>query len=364
MAKVLLEQIINSNLIRYSYDDDKLSKLIYEAFKGSSATNINLYIDLYSIFKSIYSNACVITDYIKITECILKMRHHYIEFFRKRLGVECKVYFVYSNTNNIPYINCQYVQNYNKKNLKEFNQYPEIDKMIKMNVELLNLTMPYIRDSYFIPTSFETGVCIYDLISRNAVQRPNVPNIVLTKDVYNWQLVNCQGPKTIILRPKKTSDVNKNRVDESFYIDKYNLYDKFLKERKVKTTINYGEMMSELLSLLMTLSSVIERSIKMMCNITTSVSIIRQAISNHGIINGYNSNPDLIWNGIDNIRTRSDEISFINRFKAIDIPYQHSVFMNTSECQMIPNYLIDKDDVQGLKEINKRYFHGNLFEII
>ena len=61
--------------------------------------------------------------------------------------------------------------------------------MIQFNIDLLNLMCKYLPDIYFIKGTFETGVIMYDLILRNEKKSHSIPHLILTKDIYNYQLV-------------------------------------------------------------------------------------------------------------------------------------------------------------------------------
>ena len=133
MSKILLEQIINAYLVRY----DNLINIVSEAYKGSSAETINIYIDMYSIIKTIHGTEFEMRDYNILASCVINMCGHYREFFWKRCNVTTNFYIVYSN--NCPYINNQWVRAYNYKALKQFNADRVKMDMIRYNVDLLKL---------------------------------------------------------------------------------------------------------------------------------------------------------------------------------------------------------------------------------
>ena len=99
MSKISISQIINYSYVKY----DRLSELINLEYKGSNSSNINIFIDLYSILKPLYSANIIIDDYTEITSCIINMCAHYRYFFRSRYNVESRIYLIWSK--NIPYKN-------------------------------------------------------------------------------------------------------------------------------------------------------------------------------------------------------------------------------------------------------------------
>lgn len=339
--KVSLEQIVNMNYVKYS----KMIDIVNSVYTGSDATTINIYIDMYSIIKPLYSHMSYqINDYSALTACIINMCAHYREFFRTRYNTESRIFIVYSK--NCNYINNQFYPEYNYKNLLMFNANKKVDDMIKNNIELLSILCPYLPDIYFVPGTFETGVLIYDLICRNELV-DNSPHMIITKDQYNYQLIPTRDNITIV-RPKKL-----HGEDISYYINKSNLVQTYLAERKVKTKLS-NILNPGLLSLIMTLSSVSERNIKSLFNISNAIKIISKSVSDYRILNGYNSDTEHIWNGIYNTNFKIGYTTFEHRFKSIDIINQHSIFINTPECKTIEfKNLFDPDTVRG---INNKYF--------
>lgn len=350
MERLTIERLINSSYVRYN----KLVEIVAQAFVGSTANEINIYIDLYSILKGLYSNRSnyVIEDYSSVTSSIINMCAHYREFFRSRYRVESKFFIVYSK--NCPYINKQFYPNYNKNNEFKMNSNKMVDDMIKNNLELLETLCPYLPDIHFVQGTFETGVIIYDLICREEVNNRN-PHLVITKDVYNYQLVSMRDNITI-LRPKK-SEGN----DVSYYINKNNLYVEYLKSRKTDYTGIPAILSPELISLLMTLSSISERNIKSLINIKSALKLLNQNIEQYRILNGYNSDMNNIYNQLNIEKYNIGITTFDHRFKAIDINFQHSVFINTPECASISlNNLYDPENV---KMINNKYFKSNPLDL-
>ncbi|MGL5330979.1 MAG: hypothetical protein ACRDD7_17080 [Peptostreptococcaceae bacterium] len=348
MNKVLIEQLLNTNYVKYN----RLVEIVNEAFKGSNANSINVYIDLYSILKVLFSDKIYnIDDYTSVTACIVNMCAHYRDFFRTRYKTESVIYLVYSE--NAAYLNKQFYPEYNSKNEFIMNRHTHVKDMIKTNLELLNTLCPYLPDIHFINSNFEVGVVIYDLICRNEAVNNN-PHLVITKDMYNYQLASMNN--VTVLRPKKS-----NGEDISYYINKNNLYHIYLKDRKVDLA-NFPMMLNPgLVSLLMTLSSVTERNIKSLLNIKTAAKELFKAIESYRLVNDYNSNIPLVWNAIDNTKTKIGLTTFNHRFNAIDIRFQHSVYMTSSEHHSISlTNLYDPDTVRG---INNSYFKNNPLDL-
>lgn len=346
---LMIEQMLNSNYVRYN----KMVEIISEAFAGSSANHLNIYIDMYSMVKVLYkSDVYDINDYSSVTSCIINMCAHYREFFWTRFKVTTKFFIVYSK--NTPYINNQFYPEYNSKSLYSFNTNKKVDDMIKNNIELLETLCPYLPDIHFVKGTFETGVIMYDLICRNELQ-DNSPHMIITKDVYNYQLVAMRN-NIIILRPKKSKG-----EDESYYINQKNLYMKYMQSRNADYGNFHSIISPGLISLLMTLTSVKERNIKSLINIKSAIKQLYLGITEYKLLNGYNSDLQSIWNALDTAKFSIGQTTFEHRFKAIDIQFQHSVYINTPECKEITlNNLYDPDNI---KIINNKYFINNPLDL-
>lgn len=347
-SKISIEQLMNTSYIKYN----NMIEIINSAFVGSKAESLNLYVDLYSILKPLYKSDVEIVDYTIITSCIINLCAHYRAFFRQKYKVETAFYLVYSK--NCGYINNQYYPEYNKKNEFLFNTNKLIDDMINNNLNLLETLCPYLPDIHFIKGTFETGVIMYDLICRSELNN-NDPHIILTKDIYNYQLVPSRN-NVIILRPKKA-----NGQDVSYYINQNNLLNIYLKERKCKHTNQI--LMPSLLSLIMALSSVHERNIKSLLNITSVFKLLEESVSYNKILNGYNTDLSILYDYIckvtNNFKTGFDTINF--RFRSVDIMFQHSAFINTPECKSI--VINNLDDPMTVKDINNKYFINNPLDL-
>lgn len=353
-SKINIEQLINSNYVKY----DRMIEIVKSAFVGSSAQDLNIYIDLYSILKVLYKENEIynIKDYSTVSSCIVNMCAHYREFFRTRFKVETVFYIVYGE--NCDYVNKKFYPEYNGKNMYAMNNNKVVKDMIFNNLELLKTLSPYLPDIHFINVGdMETGVVMYDLICRSEANRPDIPNMIITKDPFVYQL--AARDNVIIVRPKKF-----NGVDSSYYINKYNLIDIYLKERK--STHRPNNIISPyLFSLILTLSSLKERNIKMLYNIKTAINLIDKGISSYTLLNGYNTSFN-IWDGLDlgNTKCSIGKTTFEYRFRALDIMYLHEIYFNNEH---ISNriYLDVKNlyDPEAVKYINNEYFANNPLDL-
>lgn len=351
--KITLEQIINTNCIRYN----RLVQMVNSSFAGSNATVVNVYIDLYSIFKPLYKSNYDMPDYSVITSSIINLCAHYRRFFNYNYSTYAKFYLVYSR--NCPDYCVGRYRDYNAKNAYMMKVNTFVDDVIHYNLRLLELLCPYLPDIHFIKNTFETGVIMYDLILRNKQEHPEEVNIVLTKDSYNFQLASC-APDTVIFRPKKKAGedlsyaVNYNNAIEAFIADREST-------RGVKAT--YG-LSPELLPHVMCLSSVPNRNIRMLTTITKALSILYDAVSHYRLQNQYNPNPHVVWRALgekitDKLSTNDN--GYTARFYNIDIRNQYLLYYNSAYRNSIQ--LLNLSDPNTVQAINNQYFTNNPLDL-
>ncbi len=79
--KLEVERLINTNLVKY----ETLVPIVNECFATSNATHLNLYVDLYSVLKILYSNMDLdLGRYNVLASTIINIGSHYRHFFRTR----------------------------------------------------------------------------------------------------------------------------------------------------------------------------------------------------------------------------------------------------------------------------------------
>lgn len=233
---VELKYLIYRSFVKY----DILQRLVYETFGNSSiasTTELNIYVDLYSICKPIFSesNRTIIEDYTELTTELINLCAHYRSFFKK-LSVRTKFYLVWSK--NICDINRKLVPGYNevffnKSKIKIF------DDFINNNLDLLEIIVPYLPDIFFIRSikNYESSVIISSLIDTVS---GGIPNLIISNDTYPLQLTAIH-PNTCLLVPIKYL-----QEDDSFMVpinEKNNFREKFwgvlnkINEHKSESTI-------------------------------------------------------------------------------------------------------------------------------
>ena len=202
-----VDRVIGQSMVRFS----RLDQLIPYAYAGSNSHAVNLYIDMYSFYKTIFSRSFKTNtdDYLLMTSALVDLCSFYRSYFY-RLRVYPKIFLISSF--NIPEYNTKMVAGYNKVMIDKMVNKP-VHEMVDLNIDLMKTLSDYLTDVFFIATSFESTVLIRHLIIDEATRGNNNPNIIISKDPYPLQLVE-EFPGTTLLRPKK---INGDDISEIVY---------------------------------------------------------------------------------------------------------------------------------------------------
>lgn len=349
---VSAELVINSNYIKYQ----RLHEIVNTLFVGSTDNEINVFIDMSSVMAGIYQKDCSMGDhYSIITSCLVNMCAHFRHFFYK-YNVNSKIFLVYSQ--NTSFMNNKICLGYNKKKYETIMNNPQITDIVNYNLKLLSILCPYIPDVAFIQGSFETGVLINDVIVKEKMAGNVAPSIIITKDIYNYQLVSNNN-RVYIFRPKKG-----NGEDLSYAVTEDNVFQTIIAERGVAPQ-NYDIPLSPVLvSTFLAMTRLPERSLYSIMDIPVAFRILVDAVRSGVIINGRNSDIYFVMDMMSrkNLKYSKQFNEAAKRFTAIDIAAQYSMFINTKE---VHNYthMTNLYDPNAVKGINQEYFDYNPLDL-
>lgn len=350
------EQILYGYYIKYN----KLRELTLQEFANTpnaNATKVNIYIDLYDMLYSLYTSKVNIQDTEAITATVLNLVGHLRGYFRRTHRVDTKIYLIYGATNSDTQEKLIF-GGYNRKGKQIISENPRINKSILEVFSQLELLCKYIEEVYFIQVNeFESSVIIFDRILKEEANDASVPNIVITKSLYAYQ-IPAYTMNTRIYRPFKSKG-----EDKSYIVNKSNCLYRYILDRRSSTGINeeldniLSKLNPELISFIMTLAGIYSRGVKPIINITSTLREINKMIENQVIINGYNS---IIDYPITAYRMHpalvTNKIEIISRYKGIDLRMQHMIFMNSVYIQTIEQSIIDLIDNEGFRYIAGKYF--------
>lgn len=350
---VAVENIIYGSFVKM----ERMQQLTINTFSNTSiasATKLNVFIDLYSVLKSIFSEhyRTNITDYTAITSGIINMCSHYRSFF-KRLSVQTKFYLVFSfNTCDI---NRKFVAGYNEEFMRK-SQIPLFNKLAMDNFELLDLLCPYLPDIFFVksPRNYESAIVIANLIE---MLNDGCPNLIISKDLYPLQLCYLY-PYTSYLYPIKRM----GGKDESIMIpisEKSTFRKEFwnLVASVRKFNLSQVEDISPVnFPLFSALNRFPERGINSMANVAGTRNIIKKLVGTDDvkILPVHLSNDEEIMSKIPVAKVES-------RMNVLDVQFILNYYKNDPESKSIQ--LQNLEDDSAINMINSRFFSHNPLDL-
>jgi len=215
----------------------------------------------------------------------------------------------------------------------------------------LKILCPYLEDIFFIQDSYETSVVVYDLICKNEAAFDPSPNIIFSKDIFMYQLPALKSD-TVIFRSSK-----KDGQDQSWAVNHTNVIAKYIEDSRGKcidTFINPG-----LLSALMTMTNVPSRGINSIFSISKAISLLQEAITNGIILNQHNYSLSCFFGNLNT----GDYENLDYRFKAIDILFQHTMYVNTPNAKNNIIGIKNLYDPETVKALNNQYFKNNPLDL-
>lgn len=348
---VPIEYIMARYMVRYA----RLNQLISYAFKGSNANTINLYVDIYSMYKTIISRTyrTDMSNYTEFVSSLINLCAHYRGYF-KSLGVYVKIYLVSSY--NIPEYNIKYFPNYNSTFREKLNN-KSATEIISLDGELLDLICPYLPGIYFFRTNFESSVFMNHLIKNN---KENNPNIILTTDLYPIQLC-YQYDNTVLLKPYKakgedTSIITVPRDNKDFFNSFWTVVAR--KRNNLNLNISHITVSPYNFVILEALNMFPERNIPLMVNVTTASKIIYSIAGNSNV----KINPDILYDSNEELNSHYPRPNVETRYKILDVEYQSFLFDESIESSEIR--FEDLSDPHAINMINDQYFKDNPIDIL
>lgn len=350
-----IANILYGSYIRY----DRLYEMTKYAFYGKTDSNdVNIYIDAYSILKSLYKYGLniQITDSCVIASCLINLAIHLRAYFDSRHHVNSKIYIIYGGARpREAFVN---YYRYNEKNILMEDSNSFMKNLIIDNLNVVKILCPYLYDIFcIVDYENEFSVLASSIINmQNRDSSTTTPNIIYSKEPLAYQLV-AYKPMTFLYRPKKKLA---NAYDNSWVVTKSTLYNAYrygeLKlEKQLDTTLDI-----HMFSIYQAISGVRSRSMNSLKTANQTIKLLEDAIRQNIFYNGYNanaifySNPNAFMRLFDN--TKIDSAVVTNRFAAIDLAFQTMLFDSTINSKEIVSGIINLYNPQEVRNINDRYF--------
>lgn len=350
-----IADMLYGNYIKY----DRLYEMsMYALYGKTNSSSINIFIDAYSLLRKLYSKGINIhvEDSSVIASCLINLAIHLRAYFETRHGVSSKVYIIYGGAR--PSEALSRFPFYNGVNILMEDSNDYILKLVMDNLEIMDILCPYLHDIFsIVDYENEFSVIVSTLIDSN--ENKAEPNIVYSKDPLSYQLVAFK-PWTFLYRPKKRRSNGGFVEDTSWVVTKSTLYNAYRNgELKLSTVID-SKIDVQMFSIYQTISGVKSRNIKSIKNANVTLKLLSDAVDKGIFFNGYNasalerSNPNPFYLLFEN--TKIDIELVMNRFAAIDLPYQTLLFKSNSKNMDIYKDIINLYNPDEIRSINNKYF--------
>lgn len=350
-----ISDVLYGSYIRY----DRLYEMTKHAFYGRSDSNdVNIYIDIYSILRSIYTKGSNIQvdDSCVIASCMINLAIHLRAYFESRHSVNSRIYLIYGGARpREAFVN---YSRYNEKNIIMEDSNVVMKNLIMDNLNIMSILCPYLHDIFtIVDYENEFSVIASTIIDRDKVTPGGInkiPNIIYSKDPLAYQLVAFKQI-TFLYRPKK-----KGNMDASWVVTKSALYNAYRYGELSLNTKSDIILNPSMFSIYQAISGVKSRSMNSIKNGSITMKILKDSIERNVFSNGYNSmsilynepNPfEVLFND-----TKIDGFDILNRFGAIDLPYQTMLFAMSTSAKDIDYGLINLYNPQEVRNINDKYF--------
>lgn len=356
-----VESIISRYFVRYN----RLSGAIPYAFSDVNSNVLNIYVDLYGLFRTIYSRSyrTNVTDYVAFTSSIVSLCAHYRTFFKSR-GVHTKIFLI-SSFNTPSFVKAELPEYNITMDDKRSNKV--ISDMMDFNLGLLDILCPYLPDIFFLKTEFESAVLMYEIMNREG----NIPSLILTTDLYPLQL--CTMKDNVALLWPRWSRAENGMVEDisaicpprgHFEHEKSFAY--IIQRTNGKTTSDTirGAVIPSNFMLLEAMNQFKDRDLKVLLNVKIASKLINETPG------GLETKlyPQDIFNrlkaeeaaGYHLDTTIFDKIQ--ERFRALDLSFQHNIFKQNIEC--VTFHYENLSDPDALNLINSKYFANNPLDLL
>lgn len=349
---------IETILYRYYVKYERLDKIIKYALGHSKACSVNLFIDIYGLYRTIISRsyASAVDDYTSFTPTLINMCAHYRSYF-KQMRVYPKIFLVSSF--NIPSVNRKFVAEYNKTMIDKLKNTQAKD-IVEFNVQLLDTLCPYLPDIHFINCGdYESTVLMKAIIDKEQSEGNNSPNIIISSDIYPMQLCYLY-PETVFIKPVKSNGVDSSMI--TCVRDNPNFINSFWRliaatRSQISTGENDVTISPVNYPLISALTRYPERGMKHYIRFDVAMRNIYNLIGSSNVI----LTPETIFNESKDIQTKITLNLIDTRFKALDVQFQHMVYKESLDSRLLRYENLD--DPQAVQMINNTYFKDNPIDL-
>lgn len=338
---------------------ERLYAMSSRALYGESIDKgeLNLFIDMQSFTKNMWNP--VPYDYkddTVVTASIVNACAHYRNYFWTRHMCKTNIYVIWGE-NTQPYFpypnyNIHFLQQVSMARAANVSPTIHLIDAAKSGLEFLCKYLPQI---YYVDGDLnEVSVTIYNLVA-NGMVKQGIPNIILSKDVYAYQLVtNLQS--TFVYRPKKKY-INNELVDQSWVVTKKNVMKAYRYAMDYVPSLTKDPEWFEFNNVL-ALSGMTKRHVKGFYRFNRACEIInniRQTLPPSSKVDIHGLDVGLATS--HGYKTVSSEgLSVIDIDNILNVVINARMMMNTPSFIKIKEGLVDLYNPQGVMEIGDKEF--------
>lgn len=345
LNRVDAASILYNSYIRY----DRMYEMTKFAFYGKSDSNtINVYVDLYSILRSLYSKgpSLQVNDPYAIASCIINLAIHIRAYFETRHMVSSKIYLVYGGAR--PQSALSIIPEYNAKNIVMEDSDNYIRDLIIDNLAVCQILCKYLYDIFcLVDMENEFNTIVMGIHEEYHKDDPT-PNIIYGKDQTLYQLV-AYMPRTFLYRPKKKLNQEGLGIDSSWVVTKSTLYNAYrYGELGIKKQYD-TKLPVAAFGLYQTISGLRSRNIPSIKNANTSIKLLEDF--GRTTIDGVLSVNELFKND-----PKIDPELVLRRFATVNLSNQYIAYSQSPYRQRFYEDLVNLYDPQEVRNINDNYF--------
>jgi len=340
--KVSLDYIMARYMVKYT----RLNQLIGTAFSNSNARSINLFIDLYGLYKTIFSRSyrTETNNYKAFISCLVNICGHYRQYF-KNIRVYPRI-FIISSFNTLEQTT-KSIAGYNKTMMDKLMNKEVLD-MVTINTELLNIITPYLPQIYYFHTNYESSALMNYIIQNYS--NSNL-NIIISSDLYPIQLC-AYNSNTAFIRPLKSNGQDNSMIvcTNDNPIFRQSFWGLLADIDTLSKSLSYTNLSPLNSGLLFALSRYPLRDLKSLVSTNEAIKYIDSIIQGEDII----LNTDTLYRSIPDLVNKIPPSVLESRFKALDLNYQTLLYTNSMEKDLLE--FKDLVDPESLSMINSKYF--------
>lgn len=335
----------------------RLYAMSSKALQSIDKGELNLFIDMQSFTKNMWNSIPYeYKDDTVVTAAIINACAHYRNYFWTRHMCKTNIYIVWGE-NTQPYFpyanyNIHFLQQVSMTRAANMSPTIHLIDAAKSGLEFLCKYLPQI---YYVDGGLnEVSVTIYNLVT-NGMAKQDIPNIILSKDVYAYQLVT-NLPSTFVYRPKKKYFGNE-LVDQSWVVTKKNVLKAFRYAMDYVPGLKQDPEWFEFNNIL-ALSGMTKRHVRGIYRFNRACEIIasiKQTLPPDNKIDIHGLNVGLATSS-EYRSTSPDGLTIIDIDNMLNVVVNANMMMNTTQFVELKKGLIDLYDPYGVMEISNKEF--------